>query len=358
MVKRLLPILTLAVVLPACSEPPGLLPHSVYYLEGPPEQAQVWRLETDGATTTQLTREPVGVRAFAVSPTDGSLAFVSDNQLILVDGEGANRRLVADGASIDPRLEDYALRSHVEAPSFSPDGGTVAYGLDGLHLYDVESDADQHIIRDFEALPGDPYVFARQGYAPGPWSPDGKKLLVVMGYYEGSTLAVLDLEPKPEFRRLKTDGPVCCYFSWTQDSQSVMVANPSFTVVWPGLWRYDAGTGEGSGLVTTTPGESRFVGWPVQLATGEYLFFYGEEFSPDTGIPLVMTRSDPDGLHTVTVRPEVFQGEALWAPDGALALIAEFNEGSPSRLVLARPDGSPLQELLQGERIDQLAWGP
>jgi hypothetical protein len=106
------------------------------------------------------------------------------------------------------------------------------------------------------------------------------------------------------------------------------------------------------------PGEARFAGWPVQLASGGYLFFYGEDFSPETGIPRRMTRIDSDGSNRITVRPEEFQGEALWAPNGSLALIAEFNQDGPARLVLARPDGSPLQVVTEAEGIWGLAWGP
>ena len=56
----------------------------------------MWRLEADGLTKVQLTREEAGVQEFSVSPADASLAFVSNNQLFLEDGHGENRRLIAD----------------------------------------------------------------------------------------------------------------------------------------------------------------------------------------------------------------------------------------------------------------------
>jgi hypothetical protein len=126
------------------------------------------------------------------------------------------------------------------------------------------------------------------------WSPT-KHAVDHMGYFEGSTLAVMEPGARPPFRRLRSDGPVCCFFSWSADGQSVFAANPSFGVTWPGLWEYDAETGEESVLVATVPGSEHYVGWPAQIPGGDLIYFHGEQFSPDEGIPLVMVRSRADG---------------------------------------------------------------
>jgi len=46
---------------------------------------QVFRTGLDGASIQQLTFEPLNVDAYDVSPTDGALAFVTNNQLFLAD---------------------------------------------------------------------------------------------------------------------------------------------------------------------------------------------------------------------------------------------------------------------------------
>jgi len=349
--------------LAACAKTTDVLPHSVYYLSGLRGDYQVWRMETDGTTTTQLTDEELGVDDFSVSKADSSLAFTSNNQLFLVDGDGQNRRLVADGSQVK-WTEDYAFRGFVESPVFSPDGQTLAYAFDGLHLYNVASGQDEHVLTNLGNLLGETFVFSKENYGPGPWSPDGQKLLIIMGYFEGSTLAIMEPGKAQPFRRLRSNGPVCCTYHWTPDGSSVLVANPSFGVDWPGLWRYDAETGEEFELVTTLPGQSRFVGWPVQLPSGDLLYFYGERFTPEEGIPLVMMQSGPDGGDRTQIRPEEFHlAHALWAEDGSLVLLHTFlgdrtSESSSEQIVLARPDSSPLQVLVEVKEIQQMEWGP
>lgn len=349
--------------LPASLLPASLLPASVYYLDGSAEKAQVWRLEADGFTTVQLTDEPGGVDDFAVSRADGSLAVVSDNRLVLQDIEGTGRRIVADASQVEETIEDYVFRGFVESPEFSPDGRTLAYAFDGLHLYDVETGQDAHVLSNLGNLLGEPFVFTKEAYSPGPWSPDGTMLLVIMGYFEGSTLAVMEPGTEPPFRRLWSDGPVCCVYNWTSDGRSVLVANPYFTTNLPGLWRYDTQTGEETTVVPgiAEDGSIHYAGWPLLPDSGDLLFFHAnlERFSPDAGIPLVMVRSDPDGSNLTPVHPETFRlVDALWAPDGSLAVAVHLAANDRTQVTLARTDGSPLQVLTEGDRIQRLAWGP
>lgn len=356
----LLVLIMLTGLLTACARETYRLPHSIYYLSGSPGNYQVWRMEANGMTVTRLTDEPLGVDRFSVSRADGSLAFISSNQLFLVDAHGQNRRLVADGskAPADP------FRGVVSSPVFSPDGRTLAYAFDGLHLYDVPRGEDEHVLTNLGNLLGETFVFDKEDYSPGPWSPDGSRLLVVMSYYEGSTLAVMEPGKDQPFTRLRSSGPVCCTYHWTRDGRSVLVANPSFGTSPPGLWRYDAETGEEFELVATLPGQSRYVGWPVQLRSGDLRFFYGERFSPDEGIPLVLVQSGPDGQDRKQLRPEEFHpGDVLWSEDGSMAIVHTFlgersSENRVEQLILVRPDGRPLYVLLEVKDIQQIAWGP
>lgn len=345
--------------LASCSGAANPLPHAVYYLSGRDADAQVWRLEPDGVATTQLTYEVSGVVEFAVSPTDGSLAIITENQLYLLDQSG-DRRLVADASAVDENIEDYIFRGFVSDPVFSPDGATLAYAFDGIHFYDLNDGQDRNVITNLGNLLGEPFVFAKEVYSPGAWSADGGKLLITMGYYEGSTLAVMDPDAEQPFTRLRSDGPVCCQFSWSADSRSVLAANPYYTGDTPGLWRFDATTGEQEVLVrgVSEDGISHYVGWPFQFVDGSLFYFHAgiEHFSPDDGIPLKLVKGSAYSSGA-ELRPENFSiREALWAPDGSLALVLEPGE-TLDRLLLVPSDDGAIQILLEAESIRSLAWG-
>ncbi len=342
---------------------PALLPHSLYFLDGVEGAIQVWRLEPDGSTRVQITDEESGVDSFAVSPTDGRLAMISNNQLFLLDGDGTHRQLIADGQAVGEETPDFAFRSTVSDPVFSPDGRTLAYAFDGLHLYDLPNGEDTHVLTNLGNLLGEPFVFAKEIYAPGSWSPDGSKLLVIMGYYEGSTLAVMDLGAAEPFKRLWSNGPVCCLFDWSADGRAVWVSNPYYTVDIPGMWQYDVETGQGEVVAPgiLEDGSIDFVGWPVQLPSGDMVYFHVnlERFSPEVGIELNMVQRYPQESHPAQLRPEAFHIiEALWAPGGSFALILQPCCEGERQIILARTDGSPLQVLSEGQRISDLAWGP
>src|SRR5262245_31419682 len=69
------------------THPPALavLPAPVYYLASAGPTQQIWRVDTDGSTRTQITKESASVTDFDVSPGDGSVAYVSGNALIKAD---------------------------------------------------------------------------------------------------------------------------------------------------------------------------------------------------------------------------------------------------------------------------------
>jgi hypothetical protein len=99
-----------AAATPAPSETPAVLPTAVpdalprdlfFRNKDAAGNWQIFRLASDGHTVQQVTFEPFNVDAYDISPVDGSIAFVTNNQLYLVDAAGAGRRMLIDGGVVD-----------------------------------------------------------------------------------------------------------------------------------------------------------------------------------------------------------------------------------------------------------------
>jgi hypothetical protein len=124
----------------------SLLPHNLYFLANDNTGlVQVFRLEKDGRTRSQVTSEPVDVGNYHVSPADGSVAYVVNNQIMLVNSDGSNRRLLVDGGAVD---ENNAFVNRISSLVFSPDGQTLAYGHHGLNFYSLASGTSTRAIED------------------------------------------------------------------------------------------------------------------------------------------------------------------------------------------------------------------
>ncbi|HRQ31581.1 MAG TPA: hypothetical protein PLM89_00590 [Anaerolineales bacterium] len=165
------------------SQSAALLPHSLYFLNNDSASGaiQVFRLAADGKTTTQITFEPSNVDAYSVSQADGSVAYVSNNQLLLVNADGSGRRTIVDGGAMDANSP---FVNQVSAPVFSPDGQTLAYGYKGLNLYSLAGGSGSLVLENqIDNAGGLP--LPKELYAPDRYSPDGNKLLVNLMYYEG-----------------------------------------------------------------------------------------------------------------------------------------------------------------------------
>src|SRR4026209_3025873 len=83
------------------TQPPpsgSLLPHALYYLA----DGQVFRMDRDGKTKTQLTFEPVDVTDYDVSLADGGVVYVANNQLLLINADGSSRQFLVEGGTVDP----------------------------------------------------------------------------------------------------------------------------------------------------------------------------------------------------------------------------------------------------------------
>lgn len=320
-------------------------------------------MEKDGVTREQITDEPSGVDNFAVS-SKGDLALITDNQLVLMDKKGKNRRLIADGDTVIASGEEVYFNTTVDFPSFSPDGKTLAYALGGIHLYDVNTGTDERVLKNLDNLLNEPFVFVKEVYTPGAWSPDGSRLIITMGYYEGSTLAVMQPGAPEPFTRLRTDGAVCCLYTWSADSLQVLVANPWFSGTLPGLWRFDANNGEETLFIPGHIGgrEINFIGWPYQDKYGNLYYFhsYIEDFIPPEDVRFTLLRADNDGANAINVLDEQFLiHSGLWSADGSRFLLKGGYGDAKKGLFLIRPGIKSFERILEdANNIQNLQWGP
>lgn len=331
-----------------------LLSRSVYFLSHRSGSVQIWRLGSDGVTLEQITEENGEVDSFDVSAVDGRVAYVTNNQLYLV-ADVQERILLVDNAAANRHAADFYFRQRIGSPRFSPDGRYLAYALDGLRILDLSTNESVHLLANqVEREDGTPDKF----FAPLEWAPNSLQLLLEIGYREAGTMAVLNPGADPLVTEFET-AIVCCQAVWAPDSRSILVASPYLGLVDAGLWRYDALTGESTTLFVPT-GLYEFAGWPLQLPSGELLYFYSSSAEiPDGDVALYMVRSAADGVSgRIQLRPDAFSvREALWAKDGSFALIMSANPGSLSGpVVMALSDGSQLHQLL--DEAWNLRWGP
>lgn len=352
---------------PATEEPAGLLPRSLYYLGNDGANlSQVFRMEADGVTARQLTFEPDSVGSYDISPLDGSVVYVANNQMILIQADGSGRRVLVDGGPID---ENNPYQTSINSPVFSPDGDSIAYGMGGLSFYSLETGQSNLVIENqWEDFGGGLFI-PRELYWPEKYSPDGQKLLISLGYYEGASSAIYYPDGNALVRLKSDEGAmICCGDpNWTADSAALYSAFPYMGMFMSGMWRVDAASGEVTTLLPGDAGDGTF-NFPAEAYLAPdgqlYYFFANYRLSDDfvQRSPFQLVRSAPDGVTGRTVlRPDTFEllNEALWSPDAdfvlaALAPIEDIYVGG--RVEIVYLDGRPNVVLIPFAQ--RMKWGP
>ena len=345
----------------------GVLPHSFYYLgTDSAGLTQVFRIERDGTTQHQITSEPVNVNDYDVSLVDGSVAYVANNQLLWINADSSNRLVIVDGGAVDP---NNPFISNMSSPVFSPDGQTLAYGYKGLQLYAVSTGQSNLLIENQIDEAGGGLFVPRELYSPERYSPDGTKLLITLGYYEGASSAIYYPATNALVRLEGGEGAlICCDDTeWSTDSSSIYSASPTTGMFSSGLWKVDAATGEVTTLIQGDAGGGNYnVADEAYLAPdGQLYFFFATVASPDgiiTRSQLQPVRSAPDGVTGRTViSTEDFQllNEALWAPDASFVIAAfaptrEVYQGGQAEIIYF--DGKP--SVVLTPFAQQMKWGP
>ena len=328
--------LDLNVSIEVLGEGSNTLPAPLYYLSDTSD-GQIWRMDIDGHTTTQLTQESGGVSSFEINTLDNKLAYINNYQLILFDPISGNRQLLVTG--------DENESPH--NPVFSSNGSTLAYGMSGIHFYDLTSGEDHLILVDNPTM----NASERRIYSPRAWSPDDTKLAVSIGYWEWGGSGIIST----------SDGSLLSEFEyadsqvWSSDSQTYFSAHatePGMLSSNPGLFSIAATP---AALQQTLVTDS-FIWWPRQTSDGRLLFFQGlpdKKITNENIISLVATDSDGvsnrqilrnDILHLTT------SGflEAVWSPDGYFLVAHLFHlPGRTNEVVLIGLGDTPMVYLMQ-----------
>src|SRR3990172_5393028 len=349
------PALTLQ---PAQSEDSSLLPHSLYFLNNDSAGlTQIYRLDQDGIPVTQPPFEPANVNDYDVSMMDGSVVYVSNNQLLTINAEGSSRSTIFDGDSVN-------------SPVWSPNGETIAFAYKGLNFYSVVSGQSNRVLNDQIDDLGGGQTFPRELYWPESYSADGSKLVITLAYYEGASSAIYYPNGGALVRLSGDEGAIICCgdYHLTSDGTALFAANPSSGMFNAGLWRVETATGKVTTLLLgsydTTPAEA--ADNPFLAPNGQLYFFYAslpnaDEFINDP--PVQIVRSAADGITGRTVlRPETFQNinEALWAPDASFVIVAnpavpEIYQGGAAQLYYTDAQKAMLPLLPYAMKMK---WGP
>ncbi|MCJ7432006.1 MAG: hypothetical protein MUO77_00820 [Anaerolineales bacterium] len=351
------------------AQPPAssLLPRTLYFLNNDAAGlAQVYRLEKDGVTLKQVTAEPVKVTEYDVSVMDGSVIYVANNQLLLINTDGSNRRVLVDGGVTD---ENNPFLTNIRSPVWSPNGQTIAYGHKGLNFYSVATNQANRVLEDNIDDVGNGFLVPREMFWPEKYTADGSKLVITLGYYEGASAAIYYPNGSALVRVNGGDGAlICCGDTeWTTDGSAFYAANPSLGMFSPGLWRVDSASGVVTTLLNGDAGNGtfNFADEPFLAPDGQLYYFFanqpaGQEFV--SRVPVQLVRSAPDGVTgRVVLRQEPFNlmNEALWSPDGSFVIVAnasipDIYQGGQIEMVYV--DGRP-NVVLAPFAVDML-WGP
>jgi len=345
----------------------GLLPHSFYYLgTDNAGLTQVFRVERDGSTIHQATFEPTDVDSYGVSSVDGRVAYVSNNQMLLINADGSGRRVLVDGGAVD---ENNPFLSRIDHPVFSPNGETIAYGHQGLSFYAIGTSITNRVIKNDIKEIGDGLFIPQEMYYPEKYSPDGTKLLITLGYYEGASSAIY-YPASNSLVRLNGDynGLICCGDQeWSADGSVFYTAYPFSGMFSSGMWRVDAVTGAVSTLLPGDADDGTFnVPDAPFLAPDGQLYYFFTKLPISNGFvnspPLQLVRSAPDGVTGREIlRPDTFESmnEVLWAPDASFVIVAlaptpDTYYGGRAEVIYL--DGRP--SIVLTPFAQEMKWGP
>jgi Tol biopolymer transport system component len=258
---------------------------------------------------------PIGVDQLA-----GRIAFAFDDGIWVSDADGRHRRRLTHDGGFDP--------------TFSPDGGQIAYRL-LLAADDGEiwvMDANGGNMRD---LVNDP-KFSDWGPA---WSPDGR--LIAYDSNRRVGLAIWLMTADGSGQRIITHGHGE-YPSWSPDGKRIAYAGGGY---------YDIHVTDADGsndrALTTTAAYDMGPAWSPD---GAWIAYHTQaDYYPDLGeagmgpeMEIHVVRPDGSDDHRITF-DRVEDSFPAWSPDGRFLMWSRHGE-----LVVARSDGSGVVDIGPG----------
>ncbi|HEX3052868.1 MAG TPA: hypothetical protein VHP83_19575, partial [Aggregatilineaceae bacterium] len=192
--------------------------------------AQIWQLPAQGDSAVgavALTTETTSITRYALAPGDTQIAFVAGNLLIAANLDGSNRRELAT------LIGDNGMTGL----DWSPDSSQIAYN-DQRGLWTVTADASQPsrlILQNTASMAEGQDIGGLRFYSDPRWSPDGTRLLVTVGYYEGAAPGIVDVTSGSITEFPYASG---AQGMWTADGRVITWAS-GFGYQTPGLYLLD-----------------------------------------------------------------------------------------------------------------------
>lgn len=337
-------------------EVPTVLPRSLYYLaQDINGMGQIYRLDRDGVTITQITFEQDGVNNFDVSPIDSAIVYPVQNSLITVGANGENREVLVQ----DPNT------GYLRNPIWSLDGKTIVYGSGkDVVIYSFTTGNNETVISGSD----------NEANSPVSFSPDSRKLIImreIVPSIAGPGMSLIyDFDSQMLTSIGQDNTPFSCFagITWTTSNNflcfSYVFAGPTV----PGLWRVNAEDGSVETLIFSESCPPCLpVAAPHLQADGNLYYLYSEVENVNNTYPsLSLVSSNADGVtDRTTLRPETFNvSHAKWTPNGDALLIAQ-NDGigfSPTNLILVPVNPSvPIVTIMadaSAVSAYSLRWGP
>jgi Tol biopolymer transport system component len=343
------------------SQVPSILPNSIYFLApGTNGKDQIWRMDKNGSGISVLTAEANGIENYDFSKTNGLLAYLTNNRIVIADSEGKIIRVLVEGPPNDGK-DIWYITQRVSSPLWSPDGSQISYGYNGLNLANPDGSNLRLLLQNkYKSMEGD-LVIVEEVYGPSAWSPDGKKLLINIGYYEGGSKGLINLSDNSLLRF--TGGDLCCTSVWSPDGSRIITTGAAYAAG-SDMWAYDTSNGAGIQLIPmqTVDGKFNYADFPFVLGTDIYFGFTSYENEMQQNSPLTLSRiSMNNPADRVSLRQDSQDLlELLWASDASLAigvLPSPGETGYPGHgpVVLIYMDDRPIQALTADGH--DLRWG-
>jgi dipeptidyl aminopeptidase/acylaminoacyl peptidase len=287
-------------------------------------QFNLWRVPVEGGWPDQLTAfTDETVRGAAVSPADGRIVICADHdgdefhQLYMLDSDRGWPEKITD----EPKVQHF-----VGGDAWSPDGTRFAYAANARKPTDMET-----WVWDVETGESRP-VFGEGMFSfPGPWSPDGSKLLAIeFRNNSDCSMHLIDVEAGTS-RELTPHDDDALYVpgAWAQDGSGFYFVTDEGSE-FRGLAYYDLGTDRHEWVEEPTHDvddikasrDGRVLAWLVNEDGYDRLRLRDLENGKDLPAPDL-----PDGA-----RPHL---------TGAEPPLAVSHDGSHAALILASPRRPP-----------------